>query len=241
MINVDIHTHTVASGHGTNDKIADMVKAAIGKNMQILGISDHGPATLGAGTVSYFRSLRMAARERNGLRMLYGVELNILNGGCLDLTDDVLSGLDYSIASMHMPPRHKSCLEENTADYIKAMRNRYVTVIGHCDNTQFPVDYFRIVNAAAENNVIMEVNNASLKPNGYHHVPGINTIENYVRLLLLCKEASIPILISSDTHGSEGIGEAAIAEDLVSKVDYPASLIVNNNIELLFHKKNLCR
>ena len=43
----DIHTHTIASGHGSSATITDMVKAAKAHNLKMLGISDHGPATLG--------------------------------------------------------------------------------------------------------------------------------------------------------------------------------------------------
>ncbi len=50
----DIHTHSIASGHGTTCTISDMAKAASQKGLKLLGITDHGPATLAAGTSSYF-------------------------------------------------------------------------------------------------------------------------------------------------------------------------------------------
>ncbi len=53
----DIHTHSIASGHGTNCTISDMAKEAGRKGLKLLGISDHGPGTLVSGTSSYFRSL----------------------------------------------------------------------------------------------------------------------------------------------------------------------------------------
>ncbi|MDD2355597.1 MAG: PHP domain-containing protein [Lachnospiraceae bacterium] len=237
MLTYDIHTHSVASGHGTTDTIADMAKHAAVAGIQVLGISDHGPATLGAGTTSYFRSLAMAPKTRAGVSMLYGIELNILNGGGLDLDNSILSGLDYAIASMHKPPRKPASSDENTADYIKAMQNPYVKILGHCDNTQFPVDYFMIVEAARENNIIIEVNNASLLPGGYHQMPGTSTRNNYLELLRLCMERSIAILISSDSHGSAGIGNASAAEELVRQINYPESLIVNEHPELLMRRK----
>ena len=45
----DIHTHSIASGHGTTCTISDMAKAASQKGLKLLGITDHGPATLAAG------------------------------------------------------------------------------------------------------------------------------------------------------------------------------------------------
>ena len=68
---VDIHTHTIASGHGSSATITDMAKAAKAASLKMLGISDHGPATLGGGRISYFRNLKYAQRERLGIRMLW--------------------------------------------------------------------------------------------------------------------------------------------------------------------------
>ena len=75
----DIHTHSIASGHGTTCTISDMAKAASQKGLKLLGITDHGPATLAAGTSSYFRSLIYSPRKRFEVELLYGIELNILD------------------------------------------------------------------------------------------------------------------------------------------------------------------
>ena len=53
----DIHTHSIASGHGTSCTISDMAKEASRKGLKLLGISDHGPGTLASGTSTYVRSL----------------------------------------------------------------------------------------------------------------------------------------------------------------------------------------
>ncbi|WP_242622733.1 PHP domain-containing protein [Lachnoclostridium sp. Marseille-P6806] len=239
---VDLHTHTIASGHGTRDTIADMAKAAAARGMAVLGITDHGPATCGAASASYFMNLGSAPRERCGVAVLYGAEVSILEGGALDLPDSVLARLDYVIASMHMPPRRRSrgsltsgTAESNTADYLKAMENPFVRVIGHCDNSQFPADYERIVSAAAKNGVIMEINNASLIPGGWHQIPGISNEDNYRRLLALCREQRVKILISSDSHGNRHIGEAPLAEALVRELQYPEELIVNRHPEMVLN------
>ena len=97
----DIHTHSIASGHGTTCTISDMAKAASQK-LKLLGITDHGPATLAAGTSSYFRSLIYSPRKRFDVELLYGIELNILDtDGKTDLPQELLDKLDYAIASMH--------------------------------------------------------------------------------------------------------------------------------------------
>ncbi|MDO4285742.1 MAG: PHP domain-containing protein [Eubacteriales bacterium] len=237
MIPIDLHTHTVASGHGTTDTIADLAKAAAAKGMTVLGISDHGPKTFCAGTPSYFRSLALSPRQRSGVRILCGAELNILNGGELDLSQDIQAGLDYVIVSMHRPPRRPASREENTADYLRALSQPCVRILGHCDNTQFPCDYEAIVRACETNHVIVEVNESSLMPGGYHQVPGVDTRENYRRLLTLCRERSLPVLLSSDSHGRSRIGEMPQCEQLVRELDYPEFLIVNHHLELLLRRK----
>ena len=46
MYYADIHTHSIASGHGTQATIADQAKEAARRHLTLLGISDHAPSTL---------------------------------------------------------------------------------------------------------------------------------------------------------------------------------------------------
>ena len=140
----DIHTHSIASGHGTTCTISDMAKAASKKGLKLLGISDHGPGTLASGTSSYFRSLPFYPRKRFGIDILYGVELNILDSaGHTDLSDELLNNLDYAIISMHRQNYRSGSVSQNTEAYINAIKHPAVKILGHCDDTHFPVDYKR--------------------------------------------------------------------------------------------------
>ena len=69
---MDLHTHSVASGHGTTQTIAELAKTACARGIHVLGISDHGPATPGSCRESYFRSLKTAPHKRCGITILYG-------------------------------------------------------------------------------------------------------------------------------------------------------------------------
>ena len=90
-IYLDLHTHTISSGHGSTDKSIDLVHSARKRALKILGISDHGPATDGSASASYFRGLKYADRYKEGLRILYGAELNIIDlDGKVDLEDSSL-------------------------------------------------------------------------------------------------------------------------------------------------------
>lgn len=228
----DLHTHTIASGHGTSCTIADMAKVAKARGLSLVGITDHGPATCAAGTPSYFRSLFMAPHERCGIRILYGVELNILdNDGTVDLEDGILERLDYAIASMHIQNKKPGTLEENTQAYIKAMKHPKVKLIGHCDDVKYPVDYQTLVQAAKEHHVLLELNEASLSPDGYRG----DTLENNRDMLRWCREYRQPVVLSSDSHGPGKVGVFACGMKLVDEMGFPLELVMNYRLrELLF-------
>ncbi len=226
----DIHTHTIASGHGSTATITDMAKAAAARNLKLLGISDHGPATLGGGCASYFRNLAYAQKERLGVKMLYGAEANILDyRGRLDLDEGILKSLDYVIASMHQPLIKPGTMEENTQAYINAMKNPHVSIIGHCSDTRFPVDYFRLFQAAMKYHVLLEINNSSLSPDGYRG----NTKFNDLLILNLSRHFSWPVLFSSDSHGTKHVGDFTYAAEAAQLAEVPRSLILNDSAEAL--------
>lgn len=226
----DIHTHSIASGHGTSCTISDMAKSAGRKGLKLLGITDHGPGTLASGTSSYFRSLTYSPRKRFGVELLYGVELNILNTeGKIDLEQELLEKLDYAIASMHYQNFRPLSKEENTRAFLNVMKNPMVKILGHIDNTSYPVDYQSIIKAAGENGVIMEINEASLAPYGYRG----DTRDNCAQILYYCHKYLVPIVLSSDSHGAEHIGDFTYSAEFVHQALFPESLILNNQIPKL--------
>ena len=225
---LDIHTHTIASGHGSAATITDMAKAAAARNLKMLGISDHGPRTFGGGRVSYFRGLARAQRERLGVRMLYGAEANIIDRkGHLDLPDGVLSRLDFVIASMHRPILKPGSKLENTETYLKVMENPYVTVIGHCSDAHFPADPFRLFLAARERHILLEINNSSLSPEGYR---GDTRFADLV-ILNLSARFRYPVLFSSDSHGTAHVGDFTYTEELAGRAQIPEGLVLNRSAE----------
>lgn len=221
----DLHTHTCASGHGTLDRITDLAKEAAKRRMEVLGISDHGPASVGSAGLSYFRGLALCERTRFGVNLRYGVEANILDSeGSLDIPDDILQNLDYCIISMHHPIYSSGSAAENTRAYLRAMRHPNVKIIGHCDDSRFPVDYRELITGALSCKVIPELNNVSLLPGSYRR----NCRENSVRLLQVCEALSCPVILSSDSHGREHIGEVSAALELTAEVRFPRQLIVSD-------------
>ena len=226
----DTHTHSIASGHGTSCTISDMAKAASRKGLKLLGITDHGPGTLAAGTPSYFRSLTYSPRKRFNVDLLYGIELNILDiNGKVDLDQKLLEKLDYAIASMHYQNFRPVSKEENTKAFLNVMKNPMVKILGHIDNPQYPIDYDAIIRVAQENGVIPEINEASLAPYGYRG----DTRNNCAEILRCCRKYLVPLVLSSDSHGAEHIGDFTYAADFVHQAMFPEGLILNNQIPKL--------
>lgn len=237
LFEFDPHTHSIASGHASTSTITDMAKQAASIGLRGLGITDHGPATLCSSRAAYFRNLACAPKKRCGIDIFYGAELNILdNAGAVDLSDEILKNLDYAIISMHLPNKKPDTIENNTFAYINAMKHPKVKIIGHCDDTKYPVDYEALILAAIHYHVILEINNSSLSPNGYRG----DTRENMRTILNVCKKYGHPVVLSSDSHGHEHIGDFRYALELIDEVGFPKELILNYSSEIFqkFIKNN---
>lgn len=98
---LDVHTHTVASGHAYST-IQEMATAAAHMGLKILGITEHGPSIPGTCQPIYFRNMHCVPREMYGVKLMMGAELNILNTqGEIDLDESDLRTLDLRIAGIH--------------------------------------------------------------------------------------------------------------------------------------------
>lgn len=226
---LDTHTHTIASGHAYNT-ISEMIASAKAKGLSLLAITEHAPNMLGTCHAIYFQNLKVLRREYDGLEVLFGAELNILDKeGNIDLDPYSLRELDIGIASMHQPCYEPGTMEENTAAYEKVMKNPYVNIIGHPDDGRFPVDFERLVKAAKENHVLLELNNNSLNPKSYRS----NTKENDLEMLKLCKENDVPIVLGSDAHVADDILFFDYAQEIIDMVEFPQELIANTSVEML--------
>ena len=145
---MDLHTHTIASGHAYNT-LREMAKAAADRGLEILGITEHAPMMPGTYHNYYFHNLKTVPRELYGIRLFLGAELNILNPqGEVDLNEAELRGMDIGIASLHLPCMKPGTREENTSAYLNAMKNPYVNIIGHPDDGRYEVDYEALVQGA---------------------------------------------------------------------------------------------
>ena len=220
---VDTHTHTIASGHAYST-LNEMVLAAKEEGLEMLAVTEHTNRMPGSPHAFYFHNLRVVPRNMHGIELLMGAELNIIDyNGNVDMSDGELSQLDICIASMHIPCIDPGTIEENTNAMIGAMKNPYVNIIGHPDDGRYKVDYEKVVAAAKENQVLLELNNNSLNPKGFR----MNTKENDIKMLELCKQQQVMIAMGSDAHIANDVGNHCYSEEILRITSFPDELIVN--------------
>lgn len=226
---LDLHTHTIASGHAYNT-LREMAKAASDKGLSVIGITEHAPKMPGTCHSFYFHNLKTVPRELYGIRLLLGSEVNIMDfEGNIDLEERDLKGMDIIIASLHTPCIKPGSVRENTTAYLKAMENPYVNIIGHPDDGRYPVDYRALVEGAKEKGKVLELNNHSLDPKCFRR----DARENDLKMLELCKEYAVPVIMGSDAHFDTLIGEFSMAKKLLEEVDFPEELVLNRSVEAL--------
>lgn len=224
----DMHTHSLLSGHSFGT-IREMAAEAANRGLTLLGVTEHGPSIPGTVNPLYFRNFIDAPRVLYGVEMLYGCEVNILHGGILDLDQRHLDCLDYAVAGIHGPCYEDVGIVRNTDNVIACMENRKVKFISHPDCDTYPLDYPALVAAARETGTALEMNNSSLRKPLLR--PGCR--ENYRKLIPMCMEAGVPIIINTDAHDPGAVGDFALAESFLQTIPVNEELILNNDVQKL--------
>lgn len=221
----DLHIHTISSGHAYST-VMENIRAAADRGLEMIAITDHGPAMPGGPHIYHFGNQKVIPDELFGVRVLKGVEANIIDrAGNLDLPKERLAGLDIVLAGLHTVCTPNGSMEENTEMLINAIKNPWVDVIVHPGNPEFSIDAEAVVKAAVKYDVAVELNNSSLK------VSRIGSLPYCEKILSLCKEYGAKIMVGTDSHFALSIGDFTEALVLLEKYDIPASLVVNTSIE----------
>ncbi len=227
-LQVDTHAHTLASGHAYST-IREMAAAAAQRGMQALALTEHAPQMPGTCGLYYFQNLDVIPRELEGIRVLFGAELNIMDAeGNVDLPEKVCRELDIVVASIHVPcfgTGHTK--EEVTAGYVAAMKKPYINIIGHPDDGRFPIDYEILVRTAKETGTLLELNNSSLREASFR----VGTRENMLTMLELCKRYEVPVTTGSDAHVDVDAGNFCNVEKILNECHFPEELVVTTDFE----------
>ncbi|MDD6890690.1 MAG: phosphatase [Bacteroidales bacterium] len=226
-IALDVHTHTLASGHAFST-LQEMARAAADKGLQLLGITEHTPGIPGTCNLIYFRNLHVVPRRMYGIELLLGAEINILDPqGNIDLDEFHLNKLDLRIAGIHSLCYTPGTREENTHGMVEVIRNPYIHIISHPGDGTAQLDFEPMVLAAKEHHTLLEINNSSLKPVRHKEEARGNNLE----LLRLCKRYEVPVILGSDAHISFDIANYEYALQLVGETEFPEELIMNTSVE----------
>lgn len=227
---LDVHTHTIVSGHAFST-LAEMVSEAQRQGLQVLGITEHGPAIPGTCDPIYFRNIHVGPRRWGDLRLLLGAEVNILNTkGELDMDENYLRRLDLCIAGIHGACWTPGTPEENTRGMIAAIRNPWVHIISHPGDGTAELIYEPIVEAAREAHTLLEINSSSMRP--ARHFGAAR--DNYLEILRLCKRMQVPVIVGSDAHIALDIANYEYSLPLLREVDFPEQLVVNDKPDFFF-------
>lgn len=232
---LDSHAHTIASGHAYNT-IYEMAQAAADRGLKLLALTEHTMAMPGTCHELYFINLKVLPRQMFGIEVLFGAEANIMDyDGKLDMRRGLLARMDVVVASLHTPCIKAGTAEENTRALLKAMENPAVNIIGHPDDGRYPVDYEALVRGAKEHQVLLELNNSSLRPGSSRR----DARANDIRMLELCREHQVPIIVDTDAHCAFDVGDFGYAQELLRELDFPEELVVNRDLEV--YKKYINR
>ena len=226
---LDIHTHTIASGHAYGT-IREMAQAAAERELKLLGITEHAPGIPGTTDPIYFGNLRAVPSHLYGVRVLHGSEINVMNDGTLSLDERYLKYLDYGIVGIHRPCYTDVGREKNTENLISCMRHPKVFFVSHPDDDHTPLNYEKLVPAAKELHVALEVNNSSFAKPDYR----LNCVANYETMLPLCMKYRVPIIVDSDAHDPSAVGTFEAARALLERLNFDPELILNTSVDKFF-------
>jgi DNA polymerase (family X) len=160
------HCHTTDSDGRVS--LEEMAAGAEELGLQYLGIADHSKSSFQANGLDERRLVAQVERVRRfnnchaGFRLFAGVECDIKRDGSLDFSDEILSQLDYVVASVHASLTLSEAAM--TDRIIKAITNRHVSMLGHLTNRlllerePYRVDIPAIIEAAAETLTVIELN-----------------------------------------------------------------------------------
>ncbi len=167
----DLHSHSNWSDGGS--PIEEMAFSAIELGHDYLVLTDHSPRLRVANGLSAERltkQLRVVEAVNEHLdgsfTLLKGIEVDILDDGSLDQTDEMLAQLDLRVASVHSKLRMDA--DAMTRRMVGAVRNRFTNVLGHCTGRlvtgnrgtrpSSDFDAVAVFTACVEHDVAVEIN-----------------------------------------------------------------------------------
>ncbi len=200
----DLHMHTEATDG--RDTIRQMAEAALARGLKYIAITDHSKnlaMTNGlddARALAHIKAIRMVDAEMNGkIRVLPGIEVDILADGTLDLDDATLAQMDIVVASVHS--HFNQPIEEMTERVLRALENPHVRILGHPTGRKvlgregYSIYIDTILKRAAELGVAVEHNASPARSD-------LNDLN-----LRIAKQYGCKIVVDTDAHSTEELDQ----------------------------------
>ena len=227
----DIHCHTLASAHAYST-IKEITDIAAERGLEAVAMTDHASPDLGglpdSSHMWHFHNLRAIPREVRGVRILRGVEADIIDSeGHLSMPEYVLKTLDIVIASLHDPAfKGTKGLDDYTGMYMSVLEDPYTDVIGHSGTPEYPYSHDDVLLKAKAEHKLIEINAATFRVR-----PA--SLTNCRDIALRCRELEVGITVDSDAHTCWAVGDYGPVIDMLREIDFPEKLIMNRNFETL--------
>jgi DNA polymerase (family 10) len=199
----DMHLHSnfpMEPSHGPGaNKLEEIVEKAKSLKYEFVGLSDHSPGftknskdkiiQLIETRTKYIHKLR---KNTKSIRVLNGLEIDILTEGSLSVPDEALKMLDYSVAGVHSS--HKMPKDDMTKRILQALSNPYLKILAHPtgrilnQRQSYDADWDKIFKFCAEHKKLLEVN----------AFPNRLDLRDY--LIRQAKELGCKFIINTDAH-----------------------------------------
>lgn len=208
-----LHCHSQYSDGGSS--IAELAEAARERGWSYIGVSDHSVSAFYAGGLSRDAILRQhdeidAVNESSGgVRVLKGIEADILADGRVDYDAEILDRFDYVIGSIHS--RFAMGEREMTARVLRALDDPHLTILGHptgrllLTREPYAIDIGAVIEKAAETGVVLELN------------ADPHRLDLDWRFCRAARERGVLIEIGPDAHSVRGLDNTALGVGMARK------------------------
>ncbi len=218
-----LHAHTTASD-GTAT-LAGMADAAAERGLQWLGISDHSRSSGYVNGLSIERveeqwhQIDELNRRRSDIRLLRGIECDLLTDGSLDYPPEVLAKFDFIVVSAHS--HFALSRDEMTSRFLKAVANPFTDILGHptgrilLERDEYAIDLDAVLQACIKHRVIIEIN-----ANPYRLDLDWRKVRQY-------RDSGLMFCITPDAHNPEGLDDLRFGVDVARKGGLEAAHLIN--------------
>ncbi len=217
------HAHsTWSDGRNSLEELAEAVRI---NGYQYLGISEHSQAAYYANGLkpervkAQWELIDQLNDTYSDFHIFKGIEADILSDGSIDYDEELLSGFDFVIASIHS--HFQLDPNKQTERIVRALQSPYTTMLGHPTGRMlmarpgYNPDLPTIINAAAENNKLIEINTTPKR------------LDLDWRYLKYAREQGVSISINPDAHSISGLKSIPLGVRMARKGGYSSGGVIN--------------